>query len=556
MVSPNWLHLVGTHMQWPGILEGLIWPAAIIGAVLVSAAVAVWLADDRRQLVAIPRERFVWGVPWGSIIVLGSVLAIYLFVQDGRSDLTAPVYLPYVNWSYLYPTGVVLAPFTHGSFGHILSNMLAAVVLAPIAEYIWGHYPDEDPYHLERPLRDHPLVRAFFIFPLAVIFVGFLSSVFAWGPVIGFSGVVFAFAGFVIIKYPIVAIVALAVRTVIARVGDAIFNPIVVAEVERSVSEPGWVGVSFQGHALGFFIGIVLAIVLFHRRRREKPARPIRLWTGLIIVATSLSMWAIWFSRGSETYVLYQGLGMILLFLGAGLVVVAARASAQSVWGRMKRRHVALAVLLIPLVTISMVAIPMNVLTVAPHDTPEDTITVGDYDVFYGQDVEGQLRPVIDRFDDESPGTTSGVIVVSEDRHLWTRPISSTDLERDGEGAIQLGGIGWRSEIEIERHGWTPIGNESVYRVDLLDGQTKLTSFTSEERTADATIAGHHLSIGIEGDDFIVIATGPDGERATAAIPDEDTNVTVGNLTIQRTDGELVASIADTRISIADRDVA
>ncbi len=56
---------------------------------------------------------------------------MYLFVQDGVTDLYDPVTIPYRAWSYFYPLGIVTSSFSHASFGHLLGNLIAAAVVAP-----------------------------------------------------------------------------------------------------------------------------------------------------------------------------------------------------------------------------------------------------------------------------------------------------------------------------------------------------------------------------------------------------------------------------------------
>lgn len=548
-----WPFYRGVMQAVPG-LDSLLWPAAILGAVLLSGAIALWLTRDGYAPVRAMRSRFIYGIPWGSIIVLGVVLLVYLLVQDGWRDPTSPVVLPYVNWSYLYPTGVILAPLSHGSLGHIIANLTTALVLAPLAEYTYGHYPQEDPWRLDWSFHDRPVVRAAVIFPGVVLGVGLLTSLFAWGPVIGFSGVVFAFAGFTVVKYPIITIVAIVARSAIARVGEALFNPVVEATVRETVSQPGWVGTSFQGHALGFLIGVIIGVVVLHRRRDDAPAPPLRLWFGLTAIGLTMSLWAIWFSAGSERYVLYQGLGVALIFVGAALVVLAASASDRTIKAGVTRRQLAVMLVLLPLLIIAMAAIPMNVLEVTDHERPDGAVTVGDYDVFYGDGVEARLRPVIGLFDDDSPGTASGVIVVSESRHVWTTAASSSNLERSGSATVRLGGIGWADTVQVEREGWTPVGNDTVYRVTIDDGNAVTTSYTASERTADPTIAGYTIGVGTDEEQFVLIVTDPAGEREAVDVPDENESATVGDLTIERVDDELVAVAGETRVMVVERE--
>ena len=536
-----------------GAIEALLWPFIILTALLFSLVVAIRFTRSRIDPIAAMKARFFLGVPWGSVVIILAVIAVYLFVQSGFRDLGNPVYLPFVNWSYLYPTGVILAPFTHGSYGHLISNVLTALVLLPVAEYIFGHYRHDDPWQLNYRRRDHPLVRALLIFPGVILLVALFSSLFAWGPVIGFSGVVFAAAGFTVIKFPILTIVLLFSRSVILRVIEAILEPVVIAEAREIVQEPGWVGVSFQGHAIGFLVGVVLCILLLHYRENDQPAAAWRLWIGLVIVGIGMSLWAIWFSQGGGQYILYQGIGITLVFLGIALVIIAAQTSTRPVFSTINRHHLAILGVVFPLLVISMAAIPMNMMTVVDYDRPDDSLSVDSYDIFYSDGVETSFRPAIGMFDTDSPGTTSGVIVVSEERHLFTTAKRSSDLAREGSTTISLGDIGTRADITAERHGWTPIGNDTVYQVDISAEDESVTAYTYEERIADATVAGYQVGIGIEDDEFVAVSEDDAGERFVAEIPAENESVTLGTLEVQRDEDRLIASADDTAVTIAQR---
>src|SRR6056297_4028396 len=118
----------------------------VVAAYALAIGIAVYLGDAERwrdQLTG----RFWYGVPWGTLVSIAFVLAVYLFVQGGIHDWHDPTVIPFRAWSYLYPTGLLTAGFAHSSSGHLLGNLLGTIALAPIAEYAWGHYPggSDDP---------------------------------------------------------------------------------------------------------------------------------------------------------------------------------------------------------------------------------------------------------------------------------------------------------------------------------------------------------------------------------------------------------------------------
>ncbi len=532
------------------------WSTAAVVAFLVSAVGVGWLARDRLPAArGRLTDRFMLGVPWGSIIVLGLVLGVYLFVQDGISTFHRPVYVPFVNWSYLYPLGVVTAPFAHGSATHLLGNLTTAMVLAPLAEYIWGHYPRRRwgrvPARSDRRYRDRPAVRAFLIVPGVLVGVALLTSAFSWGPVIGFSGVVYALAGFTVVRFPIVTLVALLFRTGIREFGATLFEPVVEATTNVSMSTPGWVGVAFQGHGFGFLVGAFLGIMLLHRRRAD--VAPVRIWLGLILVMIVTSLWAIWGARGGDVYVLYRGLGFTLIFLVALLLTVAVAATDRPIIGWLTRRRTALVGLGLVILLIAGIAVPFNLLVVSSDYTPPDShLDVAGYDVFYAESTPNALRPVLAL--NEEPSNASGVIVVDEDRHLWTEAVSRNTLSFGGRATVAIGDAFAREEVTATRRGWSLLGNGTVYVVELEHANASRPVFASDRQQANATLAGHEIAVEAEPETgFQLVVTAPDGEAARAPIPARNTTTELGELEFVREGDRLVAHVEETQVPIARR---
>lgn len=522
------------------------WPTVVLVSLLVSTAGVGWLAWKRDAVSLWVTDRFYYGLPWGSIVVVGVVLLIYLVIQDGLGDFHRPVFLPFVNWSYLYPTGVIFSAFTHASAPHLLGNLTTAVVLAPLAEFIWGHYPDRP----SRRFRDHPAIRAFVLFPGAILILGLLTSIFTWGPVIGFSGVVYALAGFTVIKFPVLTIVALLVRSVLRAFGDALFNPVVEATTTTTMTTPAWVGVSYQGHAIGFLAGAFLGVLLLHYR--DDQVHPLRLWSGLIVVMIGMSVWAIWGTRGEDVYVLYQGLGFALIFIAALLIVVAAIARDRVIRGWVTHRRVAVVALLIPILVIAGMAMPLNVLAVTDYEPPDRAVSVDGYDIFYDAETESQLRPVL--YDDAGGSNASGIIIVNEERYFWTEAVSSDDLAYAGEGEVSVGGIMERVDLAVNRTAWDPAGNASVYKVDLEENETTTPLFGSQPSTAEHVLDGHTITLAVDGlEEFIVRVSGPDGGTEEVSMPAANASATVGEVTLERESDSLYATTNDTRVRIAER---
>ncbi|AFZ71318.1 rhomboid family intramembrane serine protease [Natronobacterium gregoryi] len=587
--------------------------AVVVATLLLSVAVVNRLQelqagrDGRWQ--ELTRSRFVYGVPWGTLVVIAVVLAVYLFVQDGISDVSDPVTIPYRAWSYFYPLGIATASFSHAGPGHLVSNLAGTIVAAPIAEYAWGHYPrgrDTDGDVASTRLRNRPWFRALVVFPLAVIVVGLLTSVFALGPVIGFSGVVFAFAAFALVHYPIVTLIAtLGVQSALFTVYRALQNPIYVYVAEPSPpSAPSWAGIAIQGHALGFFIGLVLGITLL-RYRSSRPD-PFRLWLAVVLYAISSGLWQIyWFGEGNSFY-LFQGPGVALVFALALVITLAVAASdrplvpsalerslarLRSEWpvdrpleiarssgssvervgeiaggyrsaratklSDVHRRSVAFFVVLLVLASLVGMAIPVNVVAVdASAQSPESAIEIEDYTIEYAEDVENELVSDfgIDQLGDGLEA--SGVIVASEERRIWLEAVTAQQLGHTGEETVTVGGPGWRSIVTAERVGWEPVGNDAVYQVRLAEGSEDYhVAYESDSVQADVLVENRTIELhSVDGEFYVEVTSAETGTAEAAAIPVDDESTTAVGLEFEYEDGTIYATTDETAVAVASEE--
>jgi len=521
--------------------------------VLASSAVALWyferpLAPLRGRL----RSRLLFGVPWGTLITILGVLLVYLFLQHGIEGLRTPLTLPFFSWSYGYPLGLLTAPFSHGSAGHITGNLLATLVLAPLAEYAWGHFPSERGTSSFGSLRTNPYLRAFVFFPLGVVLVGLLSTPLHWGPVIGFSGVVFAFAGFALVRYPIWTVLALVVRTAVGTAYYALLDPVVVASASTSYGLPSWVGISIQGHLIGLFVGVLLGVLVF--ARRDSQATAARIWTAVVLVSVSLGLYSLWWYRGNETFVLYRGPGIVFVLGLALFVVLAVRASRGSSRGRVSHRTLAAAMILVPLLVMAVIAVPVNTTTVSGGPPAEQSVAVEGYTVAYGENVSYQRLSSIDLelFSETTQVNTSGVIVVNEARGIWTQVISPRSLAFDDTQTIRVGGVGWERQVTAHREAWTATGGEPAYQVFLQpDGAPATKVFASDPSQAEPVLAGRNVSIDPGPDEFELTVSQNETVVGSGPLPDAGESTTVGKLTFLREDDALLARFQNTTVQIA-----
>jgi len=549
-----------------------LWAALVGGvvALLAVSAIAIVRVDRPggawgRRL----RSRLLLGVPWGTLVSVAFVLAVYLFLQRGYWYWFDPVTIPFRSWSYLYPTGWLASGFSHAGPGHLRGNLRATLVLAPIAEYAWGHLPQERGSNSFDSWRTNPWIRAFVIFPAAVLGLGLLTSLFALGPVIGFSGVVFAFAGFALVHYPIATIVALLVSSVASTVVPALLDPVVSVTVSASPpSPPSWAGIAIQGHALGLFLGLVLGLAVLYRREGRPSAA--RVWLAALVFAVVQGLWAVYWFRGGGTYVLYRGVGVALVLLLALLVTVAAVASDRPLVSRavpvlesITRRHVAITAVLIGLAVLAGPGIVPNLVTVGDDAVPEgEAVDVEDYTVTYAENVTNQMVSVIEieAAGETTAVKTSGVIVTSEQRHLWLRQASSQQLAYTGEVRFRVGGVGWSERVVATRRGWTAAGNDTAYQVwlDSASGP-KRHAFASESYTAEPRIDNRSVAVVPKDGEFYLRVERDNGSLGRVAIPDAGTVADAGGVTFstERRDGRLVvtAERGGTSVAVAREEV-
>ncbi|MFB6104405.1 MAG: rhomboid family intramembrane serine protease [Halobacteriaceae archaeon] len=536
----------------------------LVGGLLISVSLMWWLDRPNGRWIGRVRNRLLLGVPWGTLVSIGLVLAVYLGLQHGYRDWTTPLTLPYVSWSYLYPLGVLTAGFAHTGPSHLLGNLFGTVVLAPIVEYTWGHYPRRRGTSSFGSWRRNPYVRAFLLFPVAVVLTGVTTVLFHWGPLIGFSGVVFAFAGFALVRHPIVTVVALSLRTVLSTGYYAMVDPIVTATPGPSFGGPWWAGIAVEGHAFGLLLGAVLGVALFRRRGGADPPSALQLWIGTVIAGMSLTLWAIWWYGSGASFVLYRGLGVVLVVAVAILFTAAMLASNRDLLPRrlgaptrrlgISRHRAATMVLVVALSTMAVVAIPVNLTTVETATTPGQGVSVRDYRVIYAEDVRNQNVPAIDisLLGSTTNVTTSGVIVINRDRHLWTREVSAAALGFFGYASVTVGGPTWERTVQVRRRGWVPTGGEAVYQVWLQEpGGSWQHAFASSGSMASPVIDARSIKIVANDGVFDVAVIRNEEVIDRAQIPATNESVRVGGIRFVHQETALVAMFDDTRVVVA-----
>ncbi len=299
-------------------------------AVLALAFAVVWYVEGRGRLRARLEHRFVYGVPWGTLVTVAVVVAFYLLAQGGLRNPSEPVTYPFITWSYLYPTGLLTAGIAHGNAGHIASNMTGTLAFAPIAEYVWSHYAPSRGSTGRKRRRltvTNPWIRAVVVFPAALLAAAFVTALFSLGPGLGFSGALFAIVGFAVVNHPLATVVAVVVSSVLGTLFRAVTEPVVTETVEVGPPlPPAWAGIGFQAHLLGFLLGVVVAVALLRHRGQSKAFG--RVFFGTFLAGTALSLWLlVW--TADDVFFLYRGAGMTMV-VALSLLVAAAAGGATS----------------------------------------------------------------------------------------------------------------------------------------------------------------------------------------------------------------------------------
>jgi membrane associated rhomboid family serine protease len=591
-----------------------------VGGALVAAALAVVYLTDRpggawtRAL----RSRFLLGVPWGTLVVVAGVVGVYLFVQSGLENPDRPVVIPFRSWSYLYPEGLLWSSFAHANRGHITGNLLSTLVAGGIAEYAYGHFPrgrdvDDETGTVraalpsretlrrvrseglsalslgrERSRRSslagdrspgqNPYVRAFVVVPGATVLFGVAAALFALGPVIGFSGVVFALWGFALVFYPVGTVAALTGSTLAGVTYEALRNPVVTAGASGSYGPPWWANIAVQGHAFGLIAGILAAAWLVRRRRDagadlaggESRTAALAAFGAVLLFGASRRLWAVYWYLGNERYELYRAVGFGLLAVLAAIVALAVagkddpvrpRAAVpdpETVRGAVRSVTPAAAGFLLLASALAVVAGPgvvPNLVAVDEGDLPGDPIEVEGYQVTYAEDVEDQVVSAVDveAFGRSTTVNTSGVIVKNADREIWTTAVSRGNLAFWGYRAVDVGGTGWRETVWVQRVGWVAANGGPTYRVDAIRNETRSTLFTSEPARAEPRVDGRNVTVAAVAGGFELRVT-HDGETDSTALPAANETVTAGGLAFVREGDAVFAERGETRVRIATRE--
>ena len=517
----------------------------VLSVALIFLALAAYLVRPSvlHEAVRRTRARFVAGLPLGTFVIVGVNVAFFFVAQRAYTGDVLTV--PYLSWSYTYPTGFLTGPVGHANVSHIVGNLTAAVVFAPVVEYIVGHKVD-----LSGEPSRHPVVRALVGVPLAWYGVGVFLSLFSWGPSIGFSGVVYFFFGFVIVFYPVVSVGLIVVTDAFRTLFNALRRPVTASSPGETFVTPSWANVALDGHVLGLLVGVGVAILLARRRGRRIDGY--RVGAAVFVIGLAQGLYAVWTLDGS-TYVLYRAVGVAFVGFLAVLLGYAAEVESSSppflqLDAFAPRRAVSVSAVVVPIVVLCVVGFVTGLGSVSTVDNVQ-TVEVGGYSVWYGEDVENE-RVVSVPFIDAAPVnfTVSGVIVTNENRGIWYRVASKERLRTDPSRSFLVGGIGWHDEVEVERVGLRSSTGNSSYSVLVTARNETRAVYDSPPARTRTTVDGWHLNLTVD-----------DGERAvrmrrggqSRTVPLRNRTFTVEGVTFETDDGSVIVGFGnETRAAV------
>ncbi|WP_420182627.1 rhomboid family intramembrane serine protease [Haloarcula sp. KBTZ06] len=538
----------------PAMPAWLPWQEAVVLIVVLAVLVAV-----RRLSAARPgdgvRARLFLGVPWGTLLTMAGVLAVYLFLQGAWWHPRDPLVTPFRTWSYFYPFGMLTGAFTHGSQGHITGNLMGTLVYGTVAEYVWGHYPRKRGVQTFTSLRTNPLARILAV-PVAMFVVGVFSAVFAIGPIVGFSGAVFAVAGFALVTRPTLFLGAFLGNRVLDLLYSALRYPVSTASGQTRFVTPWWSNIAIQGHAIGILAGVIVALALLWNRD-ERPDT-LRVFFATLVFAVAQGLWAVYLPLGGGRFRLFRWAGTALVFVLALVVAASTVGSDREFRPGFDRRPASLAVvvLLVVLGALSLAAVPTNVVDLEDDQLPEDGIEVRDYVVTYDENVPNAYFESIwvPTQREGASVNASGVIVASAEREVWIAAVQPGRLAVNGKERVTVGGATWRESVYANRTDWSVLGNDSVYRVQLRrEGGQPRTAHTSEPSTADVILDGRNVTVAAQQNGFDVSVTRGNETVGQAPLPANMTQTRIGGLTFERNRSRLYAGTDGTRVKIAER---
>ncbi len=525
-----------------------------LGGALALSLVVVYRVAEGRSLLTPLRRRFVRGVPWGTAIVVVSLWLVFQFLQGGAAD-DGPVFISFRSWSLWYPQGIVLSSFTHSGESHLLGNLFGTLAFAPIVEYAWGHYAREGERGVFPGWTGTPAVRIG-LFVAVTFLVGVCSALFTPVAAVGFSSVVFAFAGAAVVFRPLVALGALVGIRVVRLVWDALLDPVVTFRSQPIFSSPSFVDVSIQGHLFGVLVGFLLAVFLLRYRDSGPDIRAVLFAAAVFLVTRSMD--AIYWELGNGRFMLFQALGTAGVLLLASLVALSVTRRNRSVIPRfgVSVRGSALAAVLVALAILSVAGLVFNLGSVTAGAEAENGLEVRDYTVTYAENVPNQYLAGAPSPLGLGPqgANVSGVIVISEKRDAWELVASQRRLAAEGRIQVVVGDATWRQRLFVSRTAWAFIDGNVTYNVFAFgEGQRPVELFRAPPANTSTVVDNSTFTIEpTEGFRNYTLAVERGGEPVgSALVPRVNETVDIAGFTFERKGDRLFLSQGNTTFQLA-----
>jgi hypothetical protein len=318
------------------------------------------------------------------------------------------------------------------------------------------------------------------------------------------------------VMVPLATIVGMVALGGVNVVFGALQTPVLQVTADSGApAPPSWAGVNVQAHLVGFLLGVLVAFFLLRRRDRWPDTG--RLALAVVLVVLIRNLWS-YSTSSASTFTRWQGIGVIFVLFLAAVIVAMVAVDDEDVVGDITLRGIVVSGVVGITLLIALSSVPPNILGMDEDPVPDtDAITVEDYTVTYAEEApHGRVA-----------FNTSGVIVVSEQRDIWSRVVRPSQLAHHGEATATVGGVGWREVVDVERSGWRVIGNDTVYAVDLEHDGQRVRAFRSDPKRADARIAGHAVTVVAAPDGFRLRVTHDNETVGETAIPDTNETRTV-----------------------------
>jgi membrane associated rhomboid family serine protease len=526
----------------------------LLAAALVLSYVVVFRFDNYDSPFATLRRRLVLGIPWGTLVIAATIYLFYHGVQ-GAGEPGGPNVVAFRSWSLWYPQSVIFSWLSHASESHLTGNMLGTLVFGSVVEYAWSHYPTTTGQQTFSSWRTNPFARIS-VFVLLTAVVGIVGSITVPGAIIGFSGVIFAYAGFAIVSRPVLAAGGILGIQVLDLVYSGLRNPIGFTEADTRFITPWWADTALQGHLFGLVVGVLLAVVLF--RYRETTRKLGYIWFVALVFAVSRSMWTIFWFLSETEFILFRGLGAAAVLVLASLIAMAAISSDRSLWpGRFNIpiKTIGTSVLVIVVVLVALAGIPYNLVDVSPGGEADSGIEIDGYTVTYAENVEDQYTAIdLPIVSDLLAVNTSGVIVTSDKRNIWSLQRSADQLAFEGFSVVVVGDTRWREVVVMNHTQWKVVGGNTTYKVygqhwQEMDEQRLL--FESPPALAEPIINGSRFRITPSEEFYDVVLVRNNETVAKKPIPSHNETVQLGGVTFERDGKKLVAVHEQTELSFA-----